>query len=130
MHILNKMAIDAMHTFFDMDIDKVHRDASAFMGFEVFHFGGADRFFSRVGRFLETAMQFFDNVDAFFHVGRRKVFDWVAIVIKNVAFLIPTENSPEYPTMTMEVAKLAMFGFGVEVGHIVKEIGVGPVASC
>ena len=130
MHILNKMAIDAMHTFFDMDIDKVHGDARSFMGFKVFHFSGADRFFSRVGRFLETAVKFFDNVDAFFHVRRRKVFDWVAIIINQVSFLISAENSPKDPTMTMEVAKLAMLGFGIEVGHIVKEIRIGPVASC
>ena len=130
MHILNEMAIDAMHAFFDMDIDKVHGDARAFMSFKVFDFSGADGFFSRVGRFFETTMQFFDDVDAFFHVRRRKIFDWVAIVINQVSFLISAENSPEDPTMTMEVAKLAMFGFGVEVGHIIKEIRIGPVASC
>ena len=130
MHILNEMAIDAMHTFFDMDIDKVHGDARSFMSFKVFHFSRADRFFSRVGRFFETTVKFFDDVDAFFHVRRRKVFDWVAIVINQVSFLISAKNSSEDPTMTMEVAKLAVLGLGVEVGHIVKEIRVRPVASC
>ena len=106
MHILRKMAIDAMHPLLDMDIHQVDR-----------HTVHMDALRGR--QLLKS------------HGGHQVLGPWVgndiARMVEQVPLAVLAKHSAKRPAVSMKVAELRMFCFGIQFREMIEKLRIGEV---
>ncbi len=123
--VLDEVAVDAMHSFFEVDIKLVHGQTVAF------GLGTRERC-SLGGRGVAGSVSFLElggEGDGRHERRGRITCNGLAAVVEQLAMPVFLVNRPEDPAMAVKIGKLRVPRLGVELGKPRQESGVGPVAA-
>ena len=103
--VLDEMAIDAVHAFFEMDIEQVHRNAVGF-----FH----ERIVVPLATVvLQELLDLLGHAHGGLELFGGDVLDYVARVIEQMALAVLLVDGAENPAVAVEIGELGVFGLAV-----------------
>ena len=118
MDVLDKVAVDTVHAFFEVDIEHVYGDV-VFLGEELcFELADLEQELGVRLCPVDLALEIlgdFRDLDGFLAFFGGGVREWFAGMIDGDALTIFSEDCLKHPAMTMEIGELGVFEFGVEL---------------
>ena len=122
-HVLDEVAVDAVHAALHVDVEHVHREAVALVRHG--HLLAADL----LGRLLVGSAV--DLLDPLRHLHGRpqglvaRVGDDVSLVVEEVALAVVLEDGAEGPAMAVEITELGVLRAVVQVAQVGEELWIG-----
>ena len=123
MHVLDEVAVDAVHAALHVDVEQMHGQSVALVGDR--RLLGPDLF----GRLAVGPAVDLANPLRHLH-GRpqcpvARVGDWLAAVVEQVALAVVLEDGAVGPAVAVKVGELRLLGAVVEIGEVGEKLGIG-----
>ncbi len=115
-HVLDVVAIDAMHALFHVDVHQVDGHAVAVRR----------RGLRRSGALAVLLADGLGHLDRRHQLLGRGRLDRPALAVEHLAVAVLLEDGAEDPAVAVEVGELGVAGLRVQVGHALQEPRVGP----
>ena len=118
MNVLHEMAIDAVHSLLQMNIEQMNRDAVRLL-----HDGVA---VALAASFLQARLDVLRRPHGSHELIGSDILDNIARIIKQPSLAILFVNGPEDPAMAVKVRELGVPGLWIKLQDAVEEAGIRP----